>query len=81
MIPTKFCFIMPDIMSGLVIICSWADFCSDFWLNTPVSCMLRTGLVDRMQQKQMREWLVHSRKWILWTVDCCSDRYGDGAAE
>ncbi len=36
--PLRFCFIMLLIMSGLVIICSCADFCSDFWLNTPVSC-------------------------------------------
>ena len=35
-IPLRFCFIMPDIKSGFVIICSCADFCSDFWLRTPL---------------------------------------------
>ena len=28
--PLRFCFIIPDMRSGLVSICSCADFCSDF---------------------------------------------------
>ena len=36
--PLKFCFIIPDMRSGFVIICSCADFCSDFWFRMPVLC-------------------------------------------
>ena len=42
--PLRFCFIMLLMTSGLVIICSCADFCSDFWLKNPVSCVASARL-------------------------------------